>query len=210
MVRTRGRWGERGQATVEHVGLTLVVALLLAACAAWAVNEMRPPDHLPDVIGQVAAPLDHLAGRLGEPVVGTAVRTGPGHAETGRPGVLRRAWNAFLSWGSLNVDGEVQALGGAVDEVRSQVGEALRDPLGTGARLLGMLRGSPVPMQQADPRSREEPGVLAYLYDIGKRPLSETFLHMSRLAGHWAVDWAIARGARWLRLRLPAYLTGPS
>ena len=209
MVRTAGRWGERGQATVEHVGLTLVVALLLAACAAWAVHEIRPPDHVPDVIGRVAAPLDDLAGRLAVPGAGAAPADGNRHTEAGRPGMLHRAWDAFLSWGSLNVDGEVQALGGALDEVKSQVGDALRDPVGTGARLLAMLRGSPAPMQQADPSAPAGPGVVGYLFDIGKRPLRDTFLHMSRLAGHWAVDWAIARGARWLRLRLPAYVTGP-
>jgi hypothetical protein len=51
--------------------------------------------------------------------------------------------------------------------------------------------------------------VVGYLFDIGKRPLRETFLHMSLVAGHWAFDWAVARGARWLRLRLPEYVTGP-
>ena len=209
MERTAGRWGERGQATVEHVGLTLLLALLLAACAAWAVHEIRPPDHVPDVIGRVAAPLDDLAARLAVPGAGASPAGGNRHAETGQPGMLHRAWNAFLSWGSLNVDGEVQALGGALDEVRSQVGDALRDPLGTGARLLGMLRGAPAPMQQADPSAPQGPGVVGYLFDIGKRPLRDTFLHMLRLAGHWAVDWAIARGARWMRLRLPAYVTGP-
>lgn len=209
MVRQRSGWGERGQATVEHVGLTLVLALVLAACATWAVQSMQPPDHLPDVIGQVAAPLDDLAGHLGVrvPTPGTApAEPGPG---VDRPGLLHRAWNAFVSWGTLNVDGEVQALGGAIDEVRSQVSNAVHDPLGTGARILGMVRGSPVPMPQADPGASEGPGVVGYLYEIGKRPFRETFLHMSRLAGHWAVDWMIARGARWLRLRLPTYVTGP-
>ena len=105
--------------------------------------------------------------------------------------------------------GEGQALGGAIDEVRSQVSDALHDPLGTGARILGMVRGSPVPMPQANPSAPQGPGVVGYLFDIGKRPFRDTFLHMSRLAGHWAVDWMIARGARWLRLRLPQYVTGP-
>lgn len=209
MVRTHARWRDRGQATVEHVGLTLIIALLLAACAAWAVHEVRPPAHVPDVIGKVAAPLDDLAARLGVPGVSAAPSSGAGRVENGQPGVIRRAWNAFVSWGTLNVDGEGQALGGFIDELRSQVSNALRDPLGTGARILGMVRGAPAPMPEVDESAPTGPGVVGYLFDIGKRPLRETFLHMSRVAGHWAFDWVVARGARWLRLRLPEYVTGP-
>jgi len=209
MARNAVRWGDRGQATVEHVGLTLIIALLLAACAAWAVREVHPPDHVPDVIGKVAAPLDDLAGRLGVPGITAAPSSGAGQAEHGQRSVVRRAWDAFLSWGTLNVDGEGQALGGFIDEVRSQVSNALHDPLGTGARILGMVRGSPAPMPDADQSAPTGPGVVGYLFDIGKRPLRDTFLHMSRVAGHWAFDWVIARGARWLRLRLPEQVTGP-
>lgn len=209
MARNAVRWGDRGQATVEHVGLTLIIALLLAACAAWAVREVHPPDHVADVIGKVAAPLDDLAGRLGVPGIPAAPSSGAGQAENGQPSVVRRAWDAFLSWGTLNVDGEGQALGGFIDEVRSQVSNALHDPLGTGARILGMVRGSPAPMPDVDQSAPTGPGVVGYLFDIGKRPLRDTFLHMSRVAGHWAFDWVITRGARWLRLRLPEQVTGP-
>jgi len=193
MVRTAMRWRDRGQATVEHVGLTLVVALVLAACTAWAVQHARTPVRIPDVIGRVAAPLADGAS------------AGPGAVPVLPPqtGLLRRAFDGARSWGLLNVDGERQALAGALDEVRSQLDGAIHDPLGTGVRILGMARGLPTALLQRDRSAPDAPGLFRYLLDSGTRPFRDTFLHVSRLAGHWAVDWVLARGARWLRVAGP-------
>lgn len=207
MVRATSGWGERGQATVEHVGLTLVVALLLAACAAWMVQEVRPPDRLPDVIGQVAAPLDGLDVRGAVPTGGPPPNLRVPESRRGQPGMLHSAWDAVVAWGMLNVDGEVQAAGGFIDELRSQVDTAIHDPLGTGSRILGLLRGTPSVSPPAADGPADEPGVLGYLFDIGKRPARDTFLHMSRVAGHWAAQWLVTRGARWVGTRLPGLLT---
>ena len=46
-----------GQATVETVGVTVMVALLLAAVSAWLVREVRPPARAPAFIEAVATPL---------------------------------------------------------------------------------------------------------------------------------------------------------
>lgn len=208
MAWARPTWDERGQATVEHVGLTLIVALLLAACAAWVAQEMRPPARLPDVIGRVAAPLEGLDVHGAVPHGGPPPYMRVPPSRQGQPGMLHSAWDAFLAWGTLNVDGELQAAGGFVDEVRARAEQAVRDPLGTGARILGMLRGVPMPAPPSAGDDPDEPGVMGYLFDAGKRPFRDTFLHMSRVAGRWAADWLITRGAKWLRTRLPSAVTG--
>lgn len=206
MVRATSGWGERGQATVEHVGLTLVVALLLAACAAWVVQEVRPPDHLPDVIGQVAAPLEALDVRGVAPTGGLPPNLRVPESRRGEPGMLHSAWDAVVGWGLLNVDGEVQAARGFADEVRTQVQDAIRDPLGTGSRILGLLRGTPPLAPPPATEPSDEPGLVGYLFDAGKRPFRDTFLRMSREVGHWAAQWMAARGVRWLGTRIPGAL----
>jgi len=193
MVGTAARWRERGQATVEHVGITIVVALMFVACTAWAIQHAGAPARLPDVIGRVAAPLDS----------GTSAAPGAVPVLPPQTGLVRRALDGARSWGLLNVDGERQALAGALDEVRSQLDGAIHDPLGTGVRILGMARGLPTALLQRDGGASDAPGLFRYLLDAGTRPFRDTFLHVSRLAGHWAVDWVLARGARWLRLAGP-------
>ena len=42
----------RGQAAVESVGITVAVALLVAAMGLWVAQEVRPPPRPPDVIGR--------------------------------------------------------------------------------------------------------------------------------------------------------------
>ena len=51
------RRAQGGQATVETVGVTVMVALLLAAVSAWLVREVRPPARAPAFIEAVATPL---------------------------------------------------------------------------------------------------------------------------------------------------------
>lgn len=49
--------GDTGQAAVEGIGVTVVVALLLAAVASWLLSTTRPPARPPDLVGRVAQPL---------------------------------------------------------------------------------------------------------------------------------------------------------
>ena len=49
---------QHGQAAVESVGITIAIALLLAAMSLWLAREAQPPAHPPDVIGTIAGPLD--------------------------------------------------------------------------------------------------------------------------------------------------------
>jgi len=192
-----GRWNQRGQATVEHVGITLVVALLMAAMALWASGVVRVPDHPPAIIARVTAPLGAVDAQ-GPPVADGLSRqlaTAIG-ARQGQPGLLHRVWDGFLSWGALNVDGEAEALGGFTDEVRSQADGLIRHPLETAAGIFGQGRMGPARqvVSSGGDIARDALG-------IGDRPLRESFLKISRAAGSMAADWLILRGARFLRIR---------
>ena len=192
-----GRWNQRGQATVEHVGITLVVALLMAAMALWASGVVRVPDHPPAIIARVTAPLEAVDAQ-GPPVaVGLSGQLATDMAaRQGQPGLLHRIWDGFVSWGVLNVDGEAQALGGFTDEVRSQAEGLIRHPLETAAGIFGQGRMGPARqvVSSGGDIARDALG-------IGDRPLRESFLQISRAAGSMAADWLILRGARFLRIR---------
>jgi hypothetical protein len=113
-----GRERQAGQAAVEGVGLTVLVALLLAAVGGWLVRGVHVRDHPPALVQAVAKPLvrDPVAfewlyplprpfasprGRDGEPI-GAALRTvGTGARDTAVIGyrmavVWDRAYNDRL------------------------------------------------------------------------------------------------------------------
>ena len=186
-----GRWNQRGQATVEHVGITLVVALLMAGMALWASGVVRVPDHPPAIIARVTAPLGAVAAE-GPSMAGGLSRqlATDMAARQGQPGLLRRVWDGFLSGGVLNVDGEIEALGGFTDE------GLIRHPLETAAGIFGQGRMGPARqlVGSGGDIARDALG-------IGDRPLRESFLKISRAAGAMAADWLILRGARILRIR---------
>jgi hypothetical protein len=46
-----------GQATVEWIGLTIALALLLALVASWTARELRPPERPPPVVEKIAWPV---------------------------------------------------------------------------------------------------------------------------------------------------------
>ncbi len=199
MTQTLPRWSERGQATVEHVGLTLIIVLMLAATAMWVAREVRPPDRLPDVIGQLVAPLTDADGPALLPVpAGSPVD----HLQVpmerrGQPGLFQQLRNGAIAWGVANVDGQLQALGGFTDQIKSVVGGLVSDPVGNAVRVIVPLRVG----TSATASDLGEQSWAGYLYDVGKRPWRDTFMTVSRNAGRWAADWLILRGAKFLRLQ---------
>ncbi len=199
MTRTLPRWSERGQATVEHVGLTLIIALMLAAAAMWVAREVHPPDRLPDVIGQLVAPLTDAHGPALPPVLAPSPvdHLQVSMERRGQPGLFYQLRDGAIAWGVTNVDGQLQALGGFTDEVKSVVGGLVSDPVGNVVRMIWPLRIG----TSATAPDLGEQSWAGYLYDVGKRPWRETFMTVSRSAGRWATDWLILRGAKFLRLR---------
>ncbi|MBM3665679.1 MAG: hypothetical protein FJW92_07795, partial [Actinobacteria bacterium] len=76
------RWSS-GQATLEHVGLVLMIALMLGALSTWAVRGFQPPDGPPPVIERVAAPLFGGPATVRAPARASADRAGLAGAGSG-------------------------------------------------------------------------------------------------------------------------------
>lgn len=191
MVDATGRWTSSGQATLEHIGVTLVIALLLGAVATWAVREVRPPSSPPAVIEHMAAPLfggSSSAGRRAE--TGRPVVRAPG-SRAGEHGLLRDVWEGFLWWGALNVDGQIEAGRGFLEQVGVRVEDLVKDPVTTIDGAVDRL-GKPPVAGTAD----RVGGIVGELGALGSKPFRESFLGISRNVGGLAADWLIARFAR--------------
>lgn len=199
--------GQSGQATVEHVGLVLVIALMLGALAAWAATERWAPDAPPDVIAHVAAPLSS-AGR------GTTAAVATGRMAMERvarvmemdgddPGALRRAWDAVLWWGALNVDGQIEAGRGFLEQVGIRAEDLVKDPVKTIEGAVERLGKPPVT------GTAERVGRIARtVATAGDRPFRETFMGVSRDLGGLGADWLIAKFARGVGGLLKGLLPG--
>ena len=157
MVRTG-----RGQAAVETVGVTVAIALLVAALAAWTAGNVRPPAAPPDVIGHVADPLGLTAqrveqawsrddlprwldtaarGRGDRPVGRFLGRVALGVAATGRVGV-RGAWN-FRTHVERRVVERLEGLAHAPGQILVPPDPSLLTPGGIARDVLGRI-GDPV------------------------------------------------------------------
>jgi len=130
MVRT-----SRGQAAVESVGVTVAIALLVAALAVWMAGNVRPPAAPPDVIGRVADPLAFGAQRVQQawsrdalpPWLDTAAR-GRGDRPIGR--FLRRVGEGAREAVALGIAFDEGWQSGIQPVVRRRIGAFLRDPVG--------------------------------------------------------------------------------
>lgn len=251
MVEAAGSRWQLGQATVEHVGLALVIALLFGALGTWAVREFRPPASPPPVIERVAAPLfgggagDGAAagpgsgaggGAAGAPrgasgsvaaasapvspvagmrgmarameraagsMTGAAAMSMEGAEPAkaagaagdapgdGGPGVLRRAWDGFLWWGALNVDGQIEAGKGFLEQIGVRAEDLVKDPVKTVEGAIDRLSKPPV-TSTAD----RVANIVRTLSGVGDRPFRESFLDISRDLGGLGADWLIAKFAR--------------
>lgn len=197
MAQAAIRRGASGQATVEHVGLTVVVALLFAALAMWVAGNPWAPDSPPRVIEHVAAPLAGAATAAGTaPAVAAAttvrrsMERDAGSAQDG-PGVVRRAWDGLLWWGALNVDGQIEAGRGFLEQIGIRAEDLVRDPVKT---LEGAVeRLSKPPITSSAVRVGR---IVKTITTAGDRPFRETFLGVSRDLGGIGADWLVSKFAR--------------
>jgi hypothetical protein len=236
------RWSS-GQATLEHVGLVLVVALMFGALGTWAVRGFQPPDAPPPVIERVAAPLFGGLATGAPPVGGApagtaggadaraavagAVNRGGGavgsgsalpvgmrgmarameraaDAMTGAAGdgaagapargersVVRRISDGVLWWGALNVDGQIEAGKGFLEQIGVRAEDLVKDPVKTVEGAIDRLSRPPV-TSTAD----RVANIVRALSGVGDRPFRESFLGISRDLGGLGADWLIAKFAR--------------
>lgn len=237
------RWSS-GQATVEHVGLALVLALVFGALGTWVARGFDAPTAPPPLIERVAAPLlgdlGSAGGAAGPPVrsapgspppdgtppaqvasgppgapmspvagmrgmarameraagatIGTAGRAGAadvaGAASAGR-GTVRRIWDGLLWWGALNVDGQIEAGKGFLEQVGVRAEDLVKDPVKTIEGAIDRLSKPPV-TSTAD----RVASIVRALSGLGDRPFRESFLGISRDLGGLGADWVIAKFAR--------------
>ena len=190
MVDSMSRWGSPGQATLEHVGITVLIALLMGALGTWAVREVHLPASPPPLIERVSAPLFGATGQV-PPRSREMARGTARQMERGGIGVARRAWDGLLWWGALNVDGQIEAGRGFLEQVGIRAEDLVKDPIKTIAGAVDRLAKPPV-TGTADRVAR----IAGTLATLGDRPFRESFLDISRNLGGLGADWLIARFAR--------------
>lgn len=195
---TQAMWrGSRGQATVEHVGLTVVLALLFAALAVWAARTPWAPDGPPRVIERVTAPLTASASPVARSVAaGLPARAMERVARAnellpGGGGVVRRAWDGLLWWGALNVDGQIEAGRGFLEQLGVRAEDLVKDPVKTIEGAVDRLSKPPI-TSTAERVGR----IVRTITTAGERPFRDSFLGVSRDLGGIGADWLISKFAR--------------
>ncbi len=190
-----------GQATLEHLGVTLAIAMLMATVGTWVVREVQPPDTAPALIQRIAQP---LMAQMAPPIPSDARVRLRREAErrSGEKGLLRSAVDAVLSWGTLNVDGEIEMARGFLDQLGVRAEDLVKHPVETLTGAVQSLTRDPV--KETAGRVSD---IAGYLSDLGKKPFRAAFLNVSRDLGGVAADWLIARAARYVRGRAAAAVT---
>ncbi len=192
------RRGQSGQAALESIGVTVVVAVVLAAVSTWLVHEVHPPPRPPEVISAVATPLvrdpgvmewryplhqrmPDLHGREDEPI-GRALRTA---VRQSRAGVqLSLEMNAAFD------DAFKQ-------RVRERGHEFVDDPLGGLVALPSPVLLTP---DGALLKALQDAAALwAYARELRSMPLRDAALRASHDAGRHSADVAVDVGEALLR-----------
>lgn len=196
MFRQRSAGPQHGQATVEHVGVATVVALLLASLSIWAAQNLRPPPLAPSIIGSVARGLDGTPpgspryafpyGEVSLPSLG-----GRGREPIGR---FLRGVGGFTR--DVVVIGGPALAKGFVDRVRQRTGDMVRDPLGTVKDTIESLSGGDPNILAAIRRRIGD--VSAYVRTLRGLSREEMIRKVAGDLGAAGADVAIDRGRRFL------------
>lgn len=125
---------QHGQAAVESVGITIAIALLLAATSLWLAREFAPPARPPDVVATVAAPLEPGLAQAAQALPGATL---PLFLETlGRGGgrsfrrALRTIGRGIATGVVLAAEGDRGFREGYLDRLRERAVELIHNPLG--------------------------------------------------------------------------------
>lgn len=181
--------------------MTVAIALLMATLGTWVAGEMRPPDRAPALIERIAEP---LMAQIPPAIPADARFRLRREAErtAGERSIFRRAFDAVLSWGMLNVDGEIEMARGFLDQVGVRAEDLVKHPVETLSAALQSLTRDPV--KETAGRVSD---IAGYLSDLGEKPFRATFLNVSRDLGGLGADWLIARVARYVTGRVSSAVT---
>lgn len=154
------RTPQRGSASIEFAGVNSVVAVLLAATAAWLTAEVRPPRHPPPLVEAVAAPVQQT-GEIGfvlDPAAG--IQPWPLPAEAGlKPGPRAVLWFGRRHRRIFLDNGDAFAWAFAQNAARTtgeEVMAVLRDPAGEVVDIIAV--GATVLVDPRDPRAYSQLG----------------------------------------------------
>jgi len=176
---------EAGQATIEHLGLVVAVALLLAAMGAWAAAHVRPGAP-PPVLERALAPLDAAPAI---PDLGVAPR---GARSTPIVRALRRAAGLGGRAGRLAGVGATAFAGGFTGGLRATVAEFVRNPV-SALRNSGALARTAV----SDPFTLGSAGLRAavdYARELRAMPPEAAYRRVMRDLGETGADVAVSKG----------------
>jgi hypothetical protein len=177
--------GQVGQATVEHLGLVVVVALLLAAVGAWAAAHVRAGAP-PPVLERALAPLDAAPA-----IPDLGVAPGPGRsAPIGR--ALRGAARLGGRAGRLAAVGAAAFAGGFTGGLRATVAEFVRNPVAAlrdGGVLARTAMTDPVTLGSAGLRA-----AIDYARELRAMPPEAAYRRVMRDLGEAGADVAVSKG----------------
>jgi hypothetical protein len=186
-----------GQATLEWIGLVVLVALLGAVVAPWLVRSVHPPDHPPRVVEAAAMPLQNADSWVAEnvdPIAGLepwSIPRGVEHEPIGD--ALRAARDAVAFAARLPA-----AFGrGFVDRAIEDLRRLARDPLATAIALTrnGIRLAT-------DPEGLVQDtldGLVDYVDELRSRGWREALLQLAHDAGEQTFELALSRGTAVLR-----------
>ncbi len=187
--RRQRRTGVSGQATVEHVGIVIVVALLLAAAGAWLAAHVQP-DRAPPIVPQIWSGLDRISEPAPRPPdLGLTPR------ERRTPAIgraLRRVVRTVRTGGEIVVVGATAFAAGFGHGLWGTFTEFIHDPvalLTDGRGLITALAEDPLGFAAA-----QFDAAIEYARELGAMSPKDAYRSFMRDLGEATADATITRG----------------
>lgn len=188
--RRQRRTGVSGQATVEHVGIVIVVALLLAAAGAWLASHVQPDRAPPSIVPHVWSGLDRISEPAPRPPdLGLTPR------ERRTPAIgraLRRVVRTVRTGGEIVVVGTSEFATGFGHGLWSAFTEFVHDPvalLSDGRGLITALVEDPLGFT-----AEQFDAAIDYARELGAMSPKAAYRRFMRDLGEATADAAITRG----------------
>jgi hypothetical protein len=188
-----------GQAAVEGIGITVVLALLVAATAAWVAGAVHP-GRPPDVVGRVSEPLRGpfdprpWEAPASPPFLGLS-SAHRGSAPIGR--ALRAVARGTVTGVVVGMQARRQFREGFAERFRERVAEFVHDPLGDPGDLLEGDALTPRGIALALIRDSGE--LWDYAMFLRTLPPRVALMTASRDMGHLTADVGVEAGKTALR-----------